>query len=224
MEKDLSHLIRPFHPEDLLKERLFYPLYEQILFEYQGEIVLTTISDTHEYTKEDYLLLPEGAPYQFINGKLIFMSAPKINHQRILNKLNVILYTYVESNKLGEVFMSPTDVELDDKNIVQPDLFFVSIKRKAIIKEARVEGAPEFVVEILSPGTEKYDRNDKLAVYGKQGVEECWLVDLKNTSIEVYENQNRELKLMQIAKPGNKIKSKIIEGFELELDKLFEQE
>jgi len=224
MEKDLSKLIIPFHPEELLKERLFYPLHEQILFEYQGEIVLTHISDIHKYTKEDYLLLPEGAPFQFINGKLIFMSAPKINHQRILNKLNVALYMYVENHKLGEVFMAPTDVELDDINIVQPDLFFVSIKRKEIIKEARVEGVPEFVVEILSPSTEKYDRNEKLAVYGQHGVEECWLVDLKNTSIEVYENQNQELKLMQTAKSGNKIKSKVIEGFELEVDKLFEQE
>ena len=124
-------------------------------------------------------------------------------------------------NERGELFYAPLDVHFDEKNIIQPDLIFISIKRKEIIKDY-IYGAPDFVVEILSPSTEKYDRNEKLQLFGKHGVEECWLVNLKAENIEVYHNENKKMQLVQTAGKTDIIKSKAIEGFKLEVSKVFE--
>ena len=217
-----NHLLISFNPKELLHNRLFYPITGQILFEHNGQLVITNILEDKDYTVSDYLQLPENAPYQLINGKLIFMAAPGTNHQLVLQKLNRYIDNYVFSNNLGNIFVAPTDVLFDNENVIQPDILFVSIKRKEIIHEARITGAPEFVVEILSPGTEKYDRNNKLSIFGKHGVEECWLVSLKNENIEVYQNQNHQMVLVQTAQKSDSINSKVIKGFELHVNAIFE--
>ena len=207
-------------PEKLLHGRMYYPIGNQILFQQDNQFIITQISEEEEYTIEQYNLLPEGAPYQLIHGKLIFMTSPKFNHQDILMNLNRQIDNFVFDNKLGKVLLAPMSVKFDERNVLQPDLLFVSIKRKAIIEEW-IMGAPDFVVEILSKSTEKNDRTKKMETYGKYEVIEYWIVNLKAENIEVYHNQDKQMQLVQTAEKDHIIVSKAIEGFQLEVSKIF---
>lgn len=105
--------------------------------------------------------------------------APFWSHQLVVLHIARKLIDHVEARDLGLVNVAPIDVILDEKEhlIVQPDVLFVSMDRRAIVRD-QVWGAPDLVVEVLSPGTERHDRREKLQWYGRYGVRECWLVDL----------------------------------------------
>ena len=218
-----QNLFIPLRPEKLLYARQFYPLDGQILFWYEEwqEYVITVISEEQTYTADDYNLLPEGAPFQLIHGKLIFMASPTDIHQKLLLNISTEINMYVKSHNLGEVRFAPLDVYLDDINVVQPDLFFVSVKRNNIIKR-KVFGAPDFIVEILSAGTQNIDQTLKKQLYGKYGVLEYWLVHPTDKSIHVYYNENKKMELVKTAYSGDTIISSVIKGLELEVDKIFE--
>jgi len=187
-----------------------------------GKFVLTQISDSQDYTADDYAQLPESAPFQLIQGKLIFMAAPRINHQKISSKLNRLIGNYVELHSLGECLCAPTDVKFNEKNVVQPDLLYVSISRKHIINELNIGGAPDFVVEILSPGNTQAEMDAKMHLYGKYEVVEYWIVKPNEERIEVYHNKQQEMVLQQEAGMEDTIKSVAIAGFELEVRRIFE--
>jgi Uma2 family endonuclease len=84
------------------------------------------------------------------------------------------------------LYCAPVDTFLTDLNVYQPDVAFISNKRKSIIKEEGVDGAPDFVVEILSPRTAKYDRGAKRDIYARTGVEELWIVDPELKTVQVF--------------------------------------
>jgi Uma2 family endonuclease len=115
---------------------------------------------------------------------------PAFGHQLISARLTALLYAHVEEFGLGQL-SSPVDVVLDAEAalVVQPDIVFVSNDRLAIVRE-RVWGAPDLVVEILSPWTARRDRTIKLAWYRQYGVRECWLVDPNRRTIEVVDLQS----------------------------------
>jgi Uma2 family endonuclease len=110
--------------------------------------------------------------------------APFFSHQTLVLRVARILGDHVEPRKLGRVAIAPVDVILDRERalVVQPDVLFVSTERLSIIRD-QVWGAPDLVAEILSPGTEKHDRGEKLGWYRQYGVRECWLVDLYNEQV-----------------------------------------
>ena len=218
-----QNLFVPLKPEKLLYAKQFYPLDGQIMFWYEEwqEYVVTVIDDTKTYHADEYFLLPENAPYQLINGKLIFMPSPFDIHQKVLSKLHLLLGWYIENNRLGEIRFAPDDVILDEDNVVQPDLLFVSIKRNNIIK-SRIFGAPDFVIEILSTGgTQKTDRELKKQLYGKHGVIEYWIVHPTEEYVQVHHNENQQMKMVQTAHKGDTIVSKAIEGLKINVDKIF---
>ncbi len=220
--KPQNNWLIEFDPLELLAGRTYYAIGNQIMFEDEGKIIITQISEHENYTVSDYLLLPENAPYQLIHGKLVFMAAPRLNHQRVLNRINTSIFNYIDDKELGEIFVAPTDVQFDDENMMQPDILFVSIKRKLLLdNELRVMGAPDFVVEILSKGTEQYDRTKKMMIYGKYEVVEYWIVNIKAENIEVYHNKNKEMYLVQTAEKDDTIQSKAIDGFKLDISKVF---
>ena len=142
-----------------------------------------------KYTYEDYRNLPEGAPYQLINGELIMTPAPTTYHQRISKRLELELLK-LEEKGLGEVLYAPIDVYFSETETYQPDLVFIVKERLDIIEEQRIKGAPDLVMEILSPATAYYDLKIKLHVYEQSGVREYWLVDPIEKSIEVYKNKD----------------------------------
>jgi len=104
-------------------------------------------------TYEDYLELPEdGRRYEILDGELAVTPAPTTRHQHVSAALVQLLREYVHGNGLGRIFHAPIDIILADDCVVQPDLVYVSAKRRRIIKLRAIEGHPDLVIEILSPG------------------------------------------------------------------------
>lgn len=174
-----------------------------------------------QYTYEDYEKLPEGAPYQLIGGELVMTPSPVPYHQIISRRIEFELVKFVEERKLGEVIDAPMDVYLSETETYQPDIIFISNERLNIIGDKKIEAAPDLVIEILSESTAYYDLKHKKRVYEKSGVKEYWIVDPMEKSIEVYENVNGEFKIFDQAMEKGRVNSKLLEGFGVELEKVF---
>ncbi|HLC16333.1 MAG TPA: Uma2 family endonuclease [Thermodesulfovibrionia bacterium] len=181
-----------------------------------------TIDPNKTYTYADYEKLPEGAPYQLIGGKLVMSPSPVTFHQRISRRIEFELVKFVEDRGLGEVFYAPIDVCLSDIDTYQPDIIFIAKERGYIIGQKNIEGAPDLVIEILSPSTECYDLRDKKAVYEKKGVKEYWIVDPSDKCIEVYENSGYGFKLIEKACCDGQIYSRLLHGFYVSLSEVFQ--
>jgi Uma2 family endonuclease len=138
-------------------------------------------------TVEDYRELPEGPPYyQLIEGDIFMAPSPDLFHQDIVGNLYFILRSYLARHRVGSVHLAPSDVQLSELNVYQPDLYFVSNARRSIFTKQGPVGAPNLIVEILSPKTAKLDRGMKRTVYARTGVEELWIVDPERKRIEIY--------------------------------------
>lgn len=134
----------------------------------------------------DFRNLPEGPPYyQLINGELIMSPSPNLYHQIISRNIEFVLLKYLEKNPVGQLYHAPLDVFLTDENAFEPDIIFVANENAHILTDY-VEGAPDLVVEILSPSTGRYDRDTKRKVYAETGVKELWLVFPKAQKIEIF--------------------------------------
>ena len=116
-------------------------------------------------TVYDYLKLPEGSPYQLIQGELVINQTPSIFHQKISKIIFQNLYKDIETNQKGEVFYSPVDVYLDEENVFQPDLMVVLKDGKAKIEEGGIIGPSDVAVEVLSPSSAYYDLVEKKEVH-----------------------------------------------------------
>jgi Uma2 family endonuclease len=142
------------------------------------------------FTTADYQLLPETGPrYQVIEGQLCMAPAPNRYHQDISKNIEFILFKYLEKHPIGKMYHAPFDVYLDNHNVFQPDIAFFSNQRLAVLTDAGAEGAPNFVVEILSPRTAQLDRVPKRRVYARSGVDELWIISPVKQMIEVFRLQ-----------------------------------
>jgi len=139
-------------------------------------------------TWEDVLRMPDdGNRYEFIGGRLYVTPAPVTRHQRISKRLLAALMRILEDAGRGEVFKAPCLVEFPGTgDRVQPDLLFVAEERQEIISEKHVTGAPDLVVEILSPSTAHRDRGIKLDLYARSGVRQYWIVDTDEDVVDVW--------------------------------------
>lgn len=126
---------------------------------------------------EVYKMLPEGTLAELIDGIIYMSPSPVTNHQRIISQLLGKMFPYIEENKLGEIFVAPFDVYLDEHaNAVQPDIIFVSNKNASIVKD-HIHGVPDLLIELLSPGNKSHDTVRKKNLYEKFGVKEYWIID-----------------------------------------------
>jgi Uma2 family endonuclease len=138
-------------------------------------------------TVHDYMLMPEGGPrYQLIDGEIHMAPAPSRFHQHISGNIEFILRKYLEQNPIGVVYHAPFDVVLTDINVFQPDILFVSKAHEAVLTEHGAEGAPDFVVEILSKKTAHLDKGAKREVYARTGVTELWIINPETRRVGVY--------------------------------------
>ena len=149
-------------------------------------MTMTTASQTRQreptdapakLTYEDYAKTPENERWELIDGVLIMAAAPNIMHQTVQRYLGTPISVFVDDNDTGKFFFSPTDVVLSDTITTQPDLIFVSNERARIITAANIQGAPDLVVEILSPSTSNLDWRDKMNLYEIHRIPEYWVVD-----------------------------------------------
>ena len=178
------------------------------------------ITQKTSYTRHDYAALPQGAPYQLIEGKLVMSPAPAATHQVIIGRLHILLHTFVEQHQLGIVILSPLDVYLSDTNAFQPDLVFISNERLSIIGN-HVEGAPDLAIEVLSPSTARYDLKQKKAVYESTGVREYWIVDPVTHSTQIFTNTEEGFMLHQYQTGQGSIASCLFEGISIDISDLF---
>ncbi len=172
-------------------------------------------------TYADYLKTSDESRYELLNGELVMAPAPLLYHQFILRKLLNAMSDHVDEQKLGELFCSPADVVLSDSDVVQPDILYVSSQRSHILKPESVQGAPDLVVEILSPSTAELDRTTKLDLYAKHGVKEYWIVDPEARTILVLLRGKNRFEVSGIYGKGQTLLSPSLEGFTVTLEETF---
>ncbi len=126
---------------------------------------------------EVYQCLPEGIPLELINNQLIMSPAPNDPHQQVIVELSYEITGFIKKNKLGKIRIAPSDVYINEENVFQPDIYFVSNENPGSFERNGFHGSPDFVIEILSPGNEKKDKTDKYNIYENAGVKEYWLVN-----------------------------------------------
>ncbi len=159
---------------------------------------------------------------QIINGKEIIMPSPVGVHQKISSRLANRLFNFVESKNLGEVYSAPFDVILEEGvNRVQPDILFVRHDRLNIIRNF-VEGAPDLVVEIISPSSFDQDNVEKKELYARFGVPEYWIAEPRLKLIEVFFLEGGKYKLNNYAIESGTVNSPLLPGFSVDLQSIFE--
>jgi hypothetical protein len=116
-----------------------------------NEVMAKYKSRDIKLTYEDYLTLPDdGNKYEILEGEIIMTPAPSIKHQTILRNLFLLIHSYVEEQKMGQVFFAPVDVILSDHTVLEPDLLFVANENRNLIKERGIFGPPDLCAEIIS--------------------------------------------------------------------------
>lgn len=138
------------------------------------------------YTAEDLANTPDdGRRYEVIGGELVVSPAPSTKHQRVSIRLSRLFADYLERSRSGEVFAAPLDVFLGTHDIVQPDLVVVLQQHANRVTDAGIDGAPDIVIEITSPSSQRIDRIRKSATYATYGIPEFWIVDPESETILV---------------------------------------
>jgi Uma2 family endonuclease len=172
-------------------------------------------------TYDDYCLLPEdGKRREIIEGELVVTPSPQTPHQRVVMRLSVHLWQYVDSRKLGEVFGAPFDVVFSEFDVVEPDLFYISNARAGVLTQKNVQGAPDLVVEVSSESTARVDRSIKLKLYGRFGVQEYWIIDPEGPSAEIHRRGEEGLTLVAKLSAADALTSPMFPGFSAPLRSL----
>lgn len=175
-------------------------------------------------TYDDYALLtpPDSGNYELHNGQIIYMPSPIPPHQKLSMRLSSRLFNYTDENKLGEIFTAPMDVVFNPIDTFQPDIFFISNERLSLIGDKKIEGAPDLVVEILSPSNNPKEMGYKKVIYEMSNVKEYWVINLKKQILTQYENIEGEFVSRRVFQNTDNLTSFTIKGFEMPMSKLFE--
>lgn len=176
------------------------------------------------YTYEDYLKIPEepGFRFEILEGILVKEPSPSMHHQRVSSALYRQLANFFDDfDPEGELFYAPLDVTLTTSNVLQPDLLFVSGTRKEIMREERIDGPCDLVVEIMSPTNHRKDRLRKMEIYRKAGISHYWLVDPEENILEAFVLRSGNYTLVFTGGPGNTFTHPEFPGLDLDLDRVF---
>lgn len=174
-------------------------------------------------TFEAFRQLPnDGKRYELIRGYVHFLPTPSVRHQTVLCNLSRSLGSYLSGNRSGEVLFAPLDVLLNEDTALQPDLIFVCNACAGIMQENWIAGAPDLVVEVLSPSTAAYDRATKLPIYADAGVPEVWLIDSHAKTVEVLKLQGKKYLVDATLAGDQTLTSSLFPGWELPLNELFD--
>jgi Uma2 family endonuclease len=176
-------------------------------------------------TYQDLLRMPEdGLRHELIDGEHYVSPSPSWRHQTAVANLVWILSTFVRERRLGWLRFAPLDVFFSDFDVVEPDVLFVSRARSDGIRERCFEGAPDLVVEVLSPSTRRVDLEVKRRLYEGRGVPEYWLVDPVAETVEVDRAAGGRFERQPAltAAAGDRLRSPLFPGLEIPLSGIFE--
>jgi Uma2 family endonuclease len=189
----------------------------------QGDDVEATPASI-KFTYDDVLnFRADGRRHEIIDGEHYVTPSPNTKHQRIVTTLTVALGRYLAGNPLGELFVAPFDVVLTELDVVQPDMLYISRERMSVLTRQHVRGAPDLVVEILSPGTRTTDEVTKRKVYERFGVQEYWIVDPELDTIKIYRHtEQRFVRAADLSvEHADKLTTPLLPGFSAILADVF---
>ncbi|HYO89757.1 MAG TPA: Uma2 family endonuclease [Candidatus Limnocylindrales bacterium] len=152
-----------------------------------------------------YTLYPEtNTPVELIEGEVIVSPSAVPRHQDVMGNIYAFLRGLAHSG--ARVFVAPLDVQLDEENSVQPDVFWIAPGRSATILDKRIEGMPDLMVEVVSPGSVRMDRVIKFRLYERFGAREYWIVDPEGV-IEVFALRGEKFELLGVYEMGETFQS-----------------
>lgn len=184
--------------------------------------LMPVIESMPPLTVENYKLLPETGPrYQLIEGDLYMAPAPNRYHQDISRNLEYILLEYLDDHPIGALYHAPFDVFLDETNVFQPDILFVSNQRRHILTDAGAEGAPDFIVEILSPKTAKLDLVNKRRQFARHGVDELWIIDPVEKTVAIHRFAENPDAAVAVVKEGEPLSTPHFPGLNIDTHRVF---
>ena len=163
----------------------------------------------------------DGRRYQVVEGELIMAPAPNRYHQEILGDLFSTIRSFLKEHRFGKVYVAPFDVFLDEINVLQPDILFVSNARRSVLTKAGADGAPDLVIEILSPSNAALDRVRKRDVYARCGVAELWLISPESRTVQVYRLQEDAAKPVLVRGEHETLESPLLPGLTIDLREVF---
>lgn len=181
-------------------------------------------------TTYDEFLAQEAADpehiYELLNGYIVKKTSPSPRHQFASMQISKRLSVFVEDeHQLGFVFTAPLDVFFDEQNAIKPDVIYVSLRQQEIITDDGITGAPDLLVEIISPHSARRDRVSKKALFERYGVPEYWLADPVNATLEVYvlPESESEYQLYDMGSVAEEsvVHSRLLDGFTLPLQEVF---
>ena len=176
-----------------------------------------------QWTYADYARLPDdGMRYEVIRGELFMSPAPRPLHQVVITLISYFLVEFLRVNRLGKSFVSPIDVVLPQQlgDPVQPDIVFITNERLSIVGELNIQGAPDLVMEVLSPSNPEYDRTLKYEIYAEAGVPEYWIVDPHERTIEVFALRDGGYEQLGRYGEGETARSELLDGFTAAIDEI----
>ncbi len=184
------------------------------------------MTDKIRWTTSDLELLAvdEWKRYEIIDGELFVTRAPHWGHQRATGNIHLELQSWSRTSGLGEAIPTPGIIFTDADNVI-PDVVWISYERlSTLLDEAgHLTGAPELIVEVLSPGVmnERRDREAKLKLYSLKGVQEYWIADWRLQLLEIYRRDAAQLRLIATLLPNDEITSPLLPGFSAQVQRLF---
>ncbi|MYE54926.1 MAG: Uma2 family endonuclease [Chloroflexi bacterium] len=175
-------------------------------------------------TVQDYLDIPEEDEnrYELIDGELYMAPAPSWEHQSNSHNLTLLLSNFVSAGNLGVIRYSPLDVYLSDEDVFQPDIVFISNERLDIIRPDGLHGAPDLVIEILSPCTEQRDLTVKRERYEMFNTREYWLANPIAKTITVLRMQNGTFEQMGVFTEGMILETPLLPGLQVDISTVFD--
>jgi len=170
------------------------------------------------WTYEDLLALGEDRfRHEIIDGEHRVNASPNLRHQRIVQHLGFEMMLWLKLHPIGEIWCVAVDVVFTKHDVVVPDIIYVSNERRDILTDANVQGAPDLVVEVLSPSTRKWDQINKRRLYAQKNVPEFWIVDPRTNSVRVIGHGEEIAQLSE----NDTLTTTLLPGLEIELVEIF---
>jgi Uma2 family endonuclease len=171
------------------------------------------------WTEQDYFSLPDAMRIvELAGGELVMPPPPSTGHQRAVGRLYLAVERHAATHDLGEALLAPLAVRLEENLIREPDVLFVSKAHAARVMPRGVEGPPDWVAEVTSPGTRATDEGVKLVEYERAGVGEYWLLDPEARTIRVYSLHEGSYGEAEQFAVGERAVSSVIESFSVAVE------
>jgi Uma2 family endonuclease len=174
------------------------------------------------WTYERYLReTAEGEYFTIIMGEKIVSPSPTYIHQAVLGNLHMLLRIWARQTGAGKVALAPFDVVFAKDDIAQPDLVFVLKEHFGHLTEKNLQGAPDLVIEVISPGSVQLDRVRKRSLYARHGVPEYWIVSPGERTVEILRLQGQHYETAALLEEGDTLESPLLPGFTCAVKDIF---